>query len=911
MPLVGRDAERGVLAGLLDDVGRRGAALLLRGEPGIGKSALLAETTEAAADRGMVVLGMSGVQSEANLAFAGLHQLLRPVLGYLGELAPRQRAALEAAFGLRDAATPELFVIALAALELLSEAAAHAPVLVVAEDAQWLDRPSADVLAFTARRVESDPVIVLAAIRDGYDSPLRCAGLPELDVPGLADEPARQLLDTRYPELAPTVRGRLLAEAEGNPLALLELPGGLDAGIRSGEHMLPARLPLTARLEHAYAARAADLPRVTRTLLVVAAADDSGSLAEVMSVTGKVLGAAPAVSDLDPAIEARLIEAGDQLIRFWHPLVRSAVYQAASVAERHAAHAALAEVLAADPDRRAWHRAAAAVGPDPSVAAELEQAALRARRRGGVITAAAAFERAAALTPGPARRGALLLSAAEAARELGHTEMVRRLLREAGSCALTSHDHAHVMWLGDAFRNGPVGDPVKVRALAEAARQTAADGDSRLALNLLSAAALRCYWGDLREPATDEVLDAADHVGAAPDDPLLLQIQAYAAPLNRGPAVVDQLARIVPPDDPEALYLLGTAACMAGDFRRSGTLLGMAADTLREQGRLRALTHALAVRAWAAIMTSDFAVAMPAAEEAGRLAAETAQPLWQAEAWTAQAALAALRGEQAVVDDLTTRVEQMSLPIGAVEPLAVVRYVRGLLALGQGRHAEAYAELRRLYEPGDLARNQRISAGALGDLAEAAAHSGHRDPAVEVLELLKPLAGCAAGPGNFWSLDYARAQLADDEHAEAIYLEVLGRDLAPWPLARARLQLAFGEWLRRRRRIADSRTRLRAARDTFDALGTTAWSECARRELRASGEKSQRRTPGTTDELTPQELQIVQLAVEGLSNREIGQRLYLSHRTVESHLYRVFPKLGITSRAQLATALDGAVRVRG
>ena len=899
-----------MLVGLLDDVSRRGGALVLRGEPGIGKSALLREAAEAAADRGMLVLGMSGVQSEANLAFAGLHQLLRPVLSHLGELAPRQRAALEAAFGLRDAAPPELFVIALAALELLSEAATRDPVLVVAEDAHWLDRPSADALAFIARRVEFDAVIILAAIRDGSDSPLLQAGLSELRVPALADGPARRLLDTRYPGLAPAVRGRLLAEAEGNPLALLELPGGLDAGIRSGEHMLPARLPLTARLEHAYAARAADLPQATRTLLVTAAADDSGSLAEVMNATGGVLGTAPAVSDLDPAIEARLIETGDQLIRFWHPLVRSAVYQAASVAERHAAHAALADVLAGDPDRRAWHRAAAAVGPDASVATELEQAALRARRRGGVMTAAAAFERAAALTPDLDRRGALLLRAAEAARELGPTEMVRRLLREARSCPLSARDRAYAMWLGDAFREGLAGDPVRVRALAATARQMTADGDSRLALNLLSAAAFRCYWGDLRESAAAEVLDAADHVGAAPDDPLLLQIQAYTAPLSRGPAVLGQLARIVPPDDPEALYLLGTAACMAGDFHRSSVLLGMAADTLREQGRLRALTHALAARAWSAIMISDFAVAMPAADEAGELAAETTQPLWLAGAWTAQAALAALRGEQAVVDDLSARVEQASLPKGAVESLALVRYVRGLLALGQGRHAEAYEELRRLYDPGDPARNERISAGALGDLAEAAAHSDHRDYVLAVLKPLEVLADGAPEPGNFWSLDYARAQLADDEEAEARYLEVLGRDLSPWPLLRARLELAFGEWLRRRRRITESRTRLRAARDTFDALGTTAWSERARRELRASGETSQRRAPGTIDELTPQELQIVQLAAEGLSNREIGQRLYLSHRTVESHLYRVFPKLGITSRAQLAGALGGAVRVR-
>jgi DNA-binding CsgD family transcriptional regulator len=901
--LVGRDRERGLFVRLLDGARKRGSALVMHGEPGIGKSALLTDAAAVAARRGMLVLSMSGVKSESNLAFAGMHQLLRPVLGHLGELAPRQRAALSAAFGLADGPTPEPFLIALAALELLSEAAVSAPVLVVAEDAHWLDRPSADALAFVARRVESDPVVVLAAVRDGYDSPLRTAGLPELHVTGLTDKPAEELLGTRFPELAPAVRDRLLAEAEGNPLALIELPAALAKSIRSGAQTLPARLPLTARLERAYAARAAELPRVTRTLLLVAAAGDGGPAGPVMAAAGLVLGAVPAVGDLVPAVDAQLIKVDEQGVRFWHPLVQSAIYQAASVAERHAAHAALAQTLAGDPDRSVWHRAAAAVGTDEAVAAELEEAARRARRRGGIITAAAAFERAAAFTGDPARRGVLLLSAAEAARERGQAEMVMRLLREARSCPLTPHDRAYALWLADAFWEGSAGDPARVRVLVTAARQTAADGDTGLALNLLSAAALRCYWGDLGEPSAGAVVSAADDTGAAPEDPLYLQIQAYAAPLTRGPAVLARLARIPPPEDPEALYLLGTAASMAGDFGRSCALLGACAARLREQGRLRVLAHALAVRAWSAIMIADFAVAMPAAAEAARLAAETAQPLWEAGAWTAEAALAALRGEPAVVGDLTTRAERATLPAGAVEPLAYVQYVRGLLALGQGRHADAYAQLRRLYEPGDPACDQRIAAGALGDLAEAAVRSGRRDHALAVVDAVAPPAAGAPAAGNLWSLDYARALLAHDSDAEAVYAEALGREPSPWPLKRARLQLAFGEWLRRQRRIADARVQLRAARDAFDALGTTLWGERARRELRASGEASGRRPPGAIDQLTPQELQIVQLAVRGLSNREIGERMYLSHRTVESHLYRVFPKLGITSRAQLGDAL--------
>jgi DNA-binding CsgD family transcriptional regulator len=906
--LVGRARERGVLAGLLAEVQVRGAALVVRGEPGIGKSALLGETGRAGAGRGMLVLGTSGVQSEAGLAFAGLHQLLRPVLGYLGDLPPRQQAALGAAFGTADADAAEPFLIALAALQLLSEAAARSPVVLAAEDAQWLDRPTAEVLAFIARRVESDPVLLLAAIRDGYRSPLLDAGLPELQLEGLGEQPARELLDARYPGPASAAtRRRVAAEARGNPLALIELPAA-PAGNRAGA-AVPGRLPLTQRLEQAFAARAAELDPVIQTLLLLAAADDSSAPTQVMKAAGLVAGAEPTIADLVPAIEADLIEAEDQLLRFRHPLVRSAVYQSADVAARHAAHAALAEVLTDDPDRQAWHRAAAAGGPDRAVAADLAEAARRGRGRGAITAAAAAFERAAALTPEPARRGALLLRAAEAARELGQADLVTRLLAEAGRYPLTPHDRAYALSLGDALGGERAGDPLRVRALIEAARQlTAGNGrrkekekDTRLALDLLSAAAFRCHWAGLGACAATEVLNAADEVGADPGEPLLLQIQAYADPLGRGPSVLEQLATMPPPDDPEALYLLGTASCLSGDFHRAQSLLGPCVAGLREQQRLRVLTHVMVVRAWAAVVTSDFRTARPAAEEAGRLAAETAQPLWGATAWAAQATLAAVNGDQPAVDRLSARVEEITLPAGTAAPLSLVQYARGLLALGQGRHADAYDELHRIYSPGDPACNHRNQLAAIGDLAEAAIHSGHRDEARQLLERIAPLAGQAPWPRA--AARYAAALLAENAHAEAAYRDVLTRDLPPWPFTRARLHLVYGEWLRRRRRPADSRTHLRAARDAFDALGAAPWSERARRELRASGETSHHRAPDAFDQLTPQELQIISLAADGLSNREIGQRLCLSHRTVESHLYRVFPKLGVTSRSQLPVVL--------
>jgi DNA-binding CsgD family transcriptional regulator/tetratricopeptide (TPR) repeat protein len=913
VPLVGRDRERDTISRLLEGVHDRGGALVVAGEAGAGKSALLAAAAGMAADRGMLVLSTAGVQSETNLPFAALHQLLRPVLAQVSNLPAMQREAMQAAFAMTDAAVPDLFLIALATLELLSEVAGGSPVVLIADDAQWLDRSSADVLTFVARRVEWDPIAVLASVRAGHDSPLVAASLPGLRLRGLADRPAQDLLDAHFPGLAPAVRERLLKEAEGNPLALLELPTALSSGARGGEAVLPRHLPLSVRLERAFAARTAALPATTRVLLQVAAAGDGSVLAEIMEAARIVAGVRPVAEDLDPAVGAGLIQVGGPVVRFRHPLVRSAVYQAATVAERHAAHAALAGVLAGDPDRRAWHRAAAVVGKDPTVATELEEAAGRARRRGDLITAVAGYERAAALTEDPRRRGELLLRAAEVASELGRSEMVRRLLREADALELGPRERAWSMWLADAFPGGSARDPAPVHALAETARAMIADGDSDLALSLLSAAARRCYWGDLSGQPVADVLDAADRAGIVPDDPRLLYIQAYAAPLERGATVLGQLARLDLPGEPGALQLLAFAATLTGAFDRALPLSGAAAARLREQGCLGVLAQVLPIQSWAAIMVgANYPAAVTAAEEGARLAAETTQPLREMQAWLAQATIAALRGDHAAAEDLAARIERTALPLGAASNLALVQYARGLSALGRGRHEEAYGQLRRVYEPGDPAHHHLFVSFDIGDLAEAAAHSGHRDEAHTIMGHVESLARQTPSPWVYAALRYARAVLAGDEEAEAAFRDAAGDEgMARWPFLRARLQLAFGEWLRRQRRTTESRAPLRAARDAFDALGVTPWGERARQELRAAGETSRRRARVALDVLTPQELQIVQMAAEGLSNREIGQKLYLSHRTVESHLYRTFPKLGITSRTQLLDVLGSPMEPPG
>ena len=902
--LLGRDREATEIARLLDGVPERGGALVVCGEAGIGKSALLTGARLGAADRGMTVITTSGVRSETDLPFAGLHQLIRPWLSQVDALPPLRRDAIRAAFGMSQSATPEPFMIAMAALDVLGEAAARAPLLLAVEDAHWLDRPTADVLAFIGRRVGSDPIVLLAAVREGYQSPLLEAGLPHLRLDGISEQSARELLEQRFPQLRPGARKRVLETAEGNPLALLELPLALTNSPNQAGGA--ATVPITARLEDAFASRAAELPTVTRTLLRIGAADERASLAEVMSAAAIASGTRTVVEDLVPATDAQLIDLDATGLRFRHPLVSSAIYQAASVAERIAAHAALAEVLN-DPDRQLWHRAAATVGPDAEVAAELQEMGQRVRKRGANTIAAAAFERAAALTPDTSQRAQLLLSAAEASAEFGSGDLVAHLLREAQSADLGPRERALAMWLEDGFWPGLVGDAARVTALTRAAEAMAAQGEIELTLGLASSAAFRCYVGNLQGALRQAILDVVERIEVAPGDPRRLQVLGYAAPIECGAAVIEQIPESAPAGDPVELSLIGTAASLVGAYERAAPFLQAAAAHLRDQGRLRALAGVLLHQAWSTLQIGHYAVAMPAAEEAERLAAETAQPALQTAAWTAQAVLAALRGERDVVEELTEAVERAGLPDGAAVVLALGQYARGLAALGQGLHEEAYEQLRRVYQSGDPSRHYQVGCFVIGDFAEAAVHSGRRDDARRVVSEHPSLMTTTPSPFFHASMRYAQALIADDADAERQFLAALACEPAPTPFVRARLRLAYGEWLRRHRRVADSRPPLREARDAFDALGVGPWGERARQELRAAGETSRRRTPRALDELTPQELQIAQMAADGLSNREIGQRLYLSHRTVESHLYRVFPKLGVTSRAQVAGALGTSV----
>jgi len=903
MPLLGREPELAAIDELLDNTDERGGSVLIRGEAGLGKSALLEEADRRASRRGMTVLRAAGVPSESPMAFAALHRLLRPQLARISELPGPQAAALSSAFGMSNGAAPDLFLIALAALELLADAAADAPLLVVVEDAHRLDADTSDVLAFVARRLDSEPIVVLFALRDGHPSRLDAAELPELTLAPLGERDSARLLDAHAPGLALDVRRRLLDVARGNPLALLELPRAARDGSPAS-----ARLPMTDTLERAFSGRVSLLPETTRTVLLVAALEETGALGAVLEAASAVAGRTIGAGELAPAEAAGLVELGDGGVRFRHPLVRAAIDHGAPRSARQAAHAALADAHAGDPDRRVWHRAAARSSPDDAVARELEDVAASALRRGAPAVAAAALERAAELTADRAARGRLLVSAAEMEFDLGRSDLALRLLDQARPLELGRRERLRIAVLLEGADEDGWSGPERVAILAATAAELALADEPERAVRSLLIAARGCFWGNAAQETRDVVVGAVEGLGLPDDHPALLAVLAAADPVRQGARVIDRISRMAPDagGDPAAMHLVGTAATAVCAFDLSLGFLAGAVDGLRAQGRAGLLAQALVSQSWAALHLAKATLAESAADEAARLARETGQPRWALAAEMVQATLAGERGDLERAEALASRAEAELLPVGAQAMLALVQFARGRAAVAHQRHRDGIDQLARVLDPSDVAYHLIVGAWGLADLIEAAAQTGDRERAERHLADLEVLAGMTQASFFRAALAYARPLLASDDEAEALYDAALGRELVAWPCYRTRLLLAYGRWLRRRRRVAESRAPLRAAKASADALAFDGLAESARRELRAAGETSRPRAPDVRDRLTPQELQIAQLVSEGLSNREIGQRLYLSHRTVGSHLYRMFPKLGVTSRAQLAVALADA-----
>jgi DNA-binding CsgD family transcriptional regulator len=905
--LVGRDDELTHIYGLIDGIRERGGALIVRGEAGIGKSALLAAASARARASGVTVMTTTGAESEARLAFAGLHQLLLAFLKGLDRLPRPQRRALETAFGVAEDEAPDLFLIGLATLSLVAETATEAPLLLVVDDAQWLDRSSSDVLAFVARRLEMEPAILLFAVREGMRSGVDQADLPELRLAGLNEPNARALLEVTGTMLSPDLKARILFEAAGNPLALLELPlaaAHLEFGAAGS---LSEPLPLTARLEQSFAARLEGLDDDARSLLLLAALDD-GELGELNVAAEALRGSAVTPHEFAPVLAAGLgtIRAGR--LQFRHPLIRSAVVQSATISERRRAHAALAKALAHEPDRAVWHRAAATTEPDDEVSSALDAMAERARLRGDRDVATQALARAAELTVEQELRALRFVRAGELALELGRSAEAARLMMEARQFGLPPRERATAEFHLEALEGIWLG-AATVRGFARIAADFAKGGDDRRALEALEAVALRAHWSNLDDETRGEVTRVVDLLDVPENDSRRLSVLALIDPVGRGKEVIECIRRLSPLGiaGPIELLAIGNAASAVWADDLALPYFRTAAAGFRADGRLTLLGWTLVSAAWAELRRGAVRGTITTAAEGARLAEETAHPRYVAAAKLAHAIAAAERDEETTAEHLITEAEAIVLPMGANPMLALVLLARGRRALAFERYTEAYENLGRLFDPADVAYQPFVRGWALADLVDAALHGdGDLDVVRGLLAEWERIAAGTAAPHLDVQLKYTTAVLADDAAAEGRFRTVITSAAATWPFYAARAQLAYGAWLRRQRRSAESRTPLREAAQSFDALGLVRFAERARRELRASGESARLRLPEAWAQLTPQELQIAQFAAEGLTNREIGERLYLSHRTVGSHLYRLFPKLGVTSRAQLRDALNPA-----
>jgi DNA-binding CsgD family transcriptional regulator len=878
----------------------RSGVLVLRGEAGIGKTALLDHAVETTS--GFRVARVTGVESEMELPFAGVHQLCGQMLHRLGRLPAPQRDALGSAFGLTAGAAPDRFLVGLAVLSLLADVAEERPLLCVVEDAQWLDRESAQVLAIAARRLQAESVVMLLAIREPCAAP-EFEGLSELRVQGLPDRDARELLDSVTPgRLDARVRDRIVAETRGNPLALLELPHGLEPAELVTGVGLPGPPPVPHRIEESFMGRVEQLPPATRLLLLAAAVEPTGEPQVLWRAAARlgigVDAAAPAEADGLVVLSPR--------VAFRHPLVRSAVSRAASPAHLRTVHGALADVMdpGLDPERRAWHRAHAALGPDEQLADELERSAARAQGRGSLLAAAALLERAVALTPDPGRRAERLLAAARADIDAGSAGAASGLLDAA-----------------DVGRLDEMGRAELERIRARIAFVTRRGGD---APPLLLSAARRLEPLDIRLARETylEALEAALFAGSRPGDRGVLEVAAAAraAPPAPGPPqasdlLLDGLAALltegcaagVPTlkralsayrhsDDLRWLGLAVRTAWQLWEYEAGLTIATRAVQSARDTGALIHLPLLLTLLAGATMLTGDFATTAAMVEEKTSITAATGTPPIS----FAEVYLAAWRGHEGEHTRLAEEMLEDAEARGEGVAITIVEYSAAILHNGLGNHGTALAAAQRACASGET-----ISS-ALPELVEAAARSGQVELARPFLQLLSELTRCSGTELALGLRACSLALVTEGRDAEDLFREALDR------LSRtrttphlARAHLLYGEWLRGERRKLDAREQLRIAHEMFVSMGAKAFADRAARELLAAGSRALKPRVESGDRLTAQEMQIARFAHEGLSNQEIGARLFLSPRTVEYHLGKVFAKLGIGSRTELGNLIPG------
>jgi DNA-binding CsgD family transcriptional regulator/tetratricopeptide (TPR) repeat protein len=901
--LMDRCSERDALDRLVDAV-RAGEsrALVVRGDPGVGKTVLVDYLADRASGSGCRVARAVGVQSEMELAFAGLHQLCAPMLGHLEGIPVPQHDALRTAFGLAAGPLPDRFFVGLATLSLLSEVAGERPLICVIDDEQWLDRASAQALGFAARRLAADPVGLVFAVREpGSD----LAGLPELEVDGLRDDDARALLESALPgPLDARVRDLIVAETRGNPLALLELPRGLTPAELAGGFGLPGAAPLAGRIEDSFARQLDALPDQARRLLLVAAADPSGDRALVWRAARRL---GIPVQAAGPAVETGLVEFGAP-VRFRHPLARSATYRSASVSDRQQVHAALAAVTdpQADPDRRAWHGAQAAAGPDEVVAAELERSAGRAQARGGMAAAAAFLEWSVLLTADPARYAERILAAAQVNMQAGAFGKALELLETAQAGPLDEFQHAQVDLLRGhvAFASGLGSDAPPL--LLKAARRLEPFDLDLARETYLTAWTAAGFAGPAVRDVLLEICRAVLALPPTPGDPrpldllvnglALLTIDGHGAAAPTLQRAADVLAGIPVEDVLRWGWIATAASALLWDIEGMDAISARHVQLARDAGALGQLPTSLAQLGITRPWMGDFAGTASVIAESDSVAAATGSPM----APYTLLRLLALQGRQAEASAAIASAIELAAASGQVQAAAWAHWAAAILYNGLARYDEAASAVREYI----WNINPWMSMWAMPELVEAAARAGDAGLARDALERLAETTRPCRNDAALGIEARCRALLSHGADADDLYREAIDRlrctRLRP-ELARA--HLLYGEWLRRESRRVDARDQLRTAHDIFAAIGMEAFAERARRELTATGEKVRKRSAETRDQLTPQEEQIARLARDGLSNPEIGARLFLSSRTVEWHLRKVFTKLGIGSRHELKAAL--------
>ena len=901
--LLGRATECALLDDVVSAIRRgEGRSLVLRGEPGIGKTALVKHLVDSAPD--LTVLRAVGAESEMEMAYASLHQLCAPLLERLLHLPEPQGQALETVFGLGSGAAPDRFLVGLAVLSLLSEAAGERALLCVIDDAQWLDQASALTLAFVARRLQADPVGIVFSAREPGEE-LR--NLPQLEVKGLVNGDARGLLTSVLPfRLDAAVRNRIIAETRGNPLALLELPQGLTATQLAGGFGLLDAEGLSGRIEESFLRRLGGLSEDTRRLLLLAAAEPVGDPL-LLSRAAETLGIGQGTSGESAD---GLLSIGHR-VTFRHPLVRSAVYRSAAVDQRRAVHLALADATDrdADPDRRAWHLAAAAVGPDEQVAAELERSAGRAQARGGLVAAAAFLERSVSLSADPARRAGRALAAAQVSLSAGALDAVDALLTVAEAGPTDELQGARVellrAQLSFASSHGSDAPALLLRAAkrlelldVELARETYLNTLTAL---LLAGRAISTSAGVVEVSRAARAAPAAKHPPRGPDllldglAALYLEERAVAVPIlmRAVRALIDDLSAA------EALHWLFLASCVAvqlWDYDMWHALCERFVELGRQVGALSEIPLALLSRAYVHLFSGELDFAASLLEEMRTVTEATGTFLGPGCA----VHLAAMRGRESEVSSLIEASSEETAQKGQAAVTALTEVAKAVLCNGLGRYEEAMASAGQV-GPEDLTTEN----WAISEHIEAAVRAGSPEIAADRLQRLHDI---TQDGGTDWGLGMAArcsALLSEGDAAERLYREAIERfartRLRP-ELARA--HLLYGEWLRREGRRVDTREQLHTAHEMFSAMGMEAFANRAQNELLATGARARKRTVETRDDLTAQERQIAGLARGGLSNPEIGARLFLSPRTVEWHLRKVFGKLGIRSRHELAGALD-------